>query len=72
MCIRDRANTYATKTAVTSEISTKIGTLDIADAAVEDGQKQPARSVTPQQWQRMWIAEERALCPVCPIRLKMN
>lgn len=30
----DVANTYATKTAVTSEISTKIGTLDKADAAV--------------------------------------
>ena len=27
--------------------------------ATIDGQKQPARSVTPQQWQRMWIAEER-------------
>lgn len=30
----DVANTYAPKTAVTSEISTKIGTLDKADAAV--------------------------------------
>lgn len=30
----DVANTYATKTAVTSEISTKIGTLDKADTAV--------------------------------------
>ena len=30
----DVANTYATKTAVTSEINTKIGTLDKADAAV--------------------------------------
>lgn len=30
----DVANTYATKTAVTSEISTKIGTLDKADIAV--------------------------------------
>lgn len=30
----DVANTYATKTAVTSEISTKIGTLDKADADV--------------------------------------
>lgn len=30
----DVANTYATKTAVTREISTKIGTLDKADAAV--------------------------------------
>lgn len=30
----DVANTYATKTAVISEISTKIGTLDKADAAV--------------------------------------
>lgn len=30
----DVANTYATKTAVTSEISTKIGTLDKADVAV--------------------------------------
>ena len=27
--------------------------------ATIDGQKQPARSVTPQQWQRMWIAEDR-------------
>ena len=31
----DVANTYATKTAVTSEIATKIGTLDKADTAVE-------------------------------------
>lgn len=27
--------------------------------ATIDGRKQPARSVTPQQWQRMWIAEDR-------------
>lgn len=32
----DVANTYATKTAVTSEIATKIGTLDKADTAVKD------------------------------------
>lgn len=31
----DVANTYATKTAVTSEIATKIGTLDKADTAVK-------------------------------------
>ena len=27
--------------------------------ATIDGQKLPARSVTPQQWQRMWVAEDR-------------
>ena len=27
--------------------------------ATIDGRKQPARNVTPQQWQRMWIAEDR-------------
>lgn len=27
--------------------------------ATIDGRKSPARSVTPQQWQRMWIAEDR-------------
>ena len=27
--------------------------------ATIDGQKSPARSVSPQQWQRMWIAEDR-------------
>ena len=34
-------------------------TRRIQCVATIDGQKQPARSVTPQQWQRMWIAEER-------------